>query len=79
RVKVGHRQALIVQNPSTACAARGFCFGFFVVINGTRSQSPLFSRCIPGTPAFLLHTPSAMFNSQVPTSGTKPFASSSKQ
>ncbi|MBP0620806.1 hypothetical protein, partial [Cupriavidus consociatus] len=25
-VKVGHRQALIVQNPSTACAARGFCF-----------------------------------------------------
>ena len=32
RVKVGHRQALIVQNPSTACAARGFCF------SGARSR-----------------------------------------
>ncbi|BDB25579.1 hypothetical protein CTP10_R29560 [Cupriavidus sp. P-10] len=40
---------------------------------------PLFSRFIAGTPAFLLHTPSAMFDSQVPTYGMKSFAASSKQ
>ncbi|SPD44770.1 protein of unknown function [Cupriavidus taiwanensis] len=52
RVKVGHRQALIVQNPSTACAARGFCF--FVAGSLAAAQ---FRQAAPEPPANVLQSP----------------------
>ncbi|MDK3023477.1 hypothetical protein QO239_12815, partial [Cupriavidus taiwanensis] len=51
-------------------AARGFVFG----AARTLWRSPLFSCCIAGRGAFLLGPPSAMFDPQVPTPGTKAVA-----
>ena len=53
RVKVGHRQALIVQNPSTACAARGFCFGGFKIDFGAVAVGDMLSAVEPPGSALL--------------------------